>query len=267
MPLEPVAAKAMLHRWEEPCISGKGGSGAIFFTGCSMRCVYCQNRQITHEGYGVPVTEDRLIAIMQSLEQKGAENINFVNPTHYAHVVESVLRRYRPGVPVVYNSGGYDSVYALQRLEGLVDIYLPDWKYSSDELALRYSRAPHYTKSAAEAIGEMLRQQPANEYGEDGVLRHGVIIRHLVLPGKTENSRGVLEMIDRLFSNRVTLSLMSQYTPVPGVPPELGRRLKPIEYKLVLRRLYQLGFENGYTQEFSSSQEEYIPDFNLEGIC
>ena len=113
----------------------------------------------------------------------------------------------------------------------------------------------------------MLRQQPANEYGEDGVLRHGVIIRHLVLPGETENSRGVLEMIDRLFSNRVTFSLMSQYTPVPGVPPELGRRLKPIEYKLVLRRLYQLGFENGYTQEFSSSQEEYIPDFNLEGIC
>ena len=262
MPLNPVAAKAMLHLWEEPCISGHGGSGAIFFSGCSLRCVFCQNYKITHEGYGFPVTEDRLIEIMRSLEREGAENINFVNPTHYVHVVEHVLRRYRPGVPVVYNSGGYDSVEALRKLKGLVDIYLPDWKYSSDALALRYSRAPHYTQSAAAAIGEMLRQQPVNEYGEDGTLQRGVIVRHLVLPGEVQNSIGVLEMICRHFSNRVTLSLMSQYTPIPGVPAELNRRLKPLEYKIVLRRLYRLGFENGYTQEFSSSREEYIPCFN-----
>lgn len=264
-----TAAKACLHFWEEPCISGLYGAGTVFFSGCNLRCIYCQNKPISREGRGKEISVARLAEIFAALADEGAECIDLVTPTHYADKIAEALRLTKLPIPVVYNCGGYERVETLRRLEGLVDVYLPDFKYADAALAKRLSNAPDYPETALSAIAEMLRQTGPFRLNEDGLLTRGVLVRHLVLPGFTENS---LDAIDRLFGRfsqtEILFSLMSQYTP-PAEPlpvPSLNRRLTPAEYERVTDYLYLSGVENGYVQELSSAKEEYTPDFDLGGL-
>lgn len=264
-------ARAALHLWEEPCISGERGSGALFFVGCNLRCVYCQNRTISQgKTSGVAVTEEELERIIFELQAEGAESINLVTPTPYADAIARVLARVKPHlcVPVVYNCGGYESVETLSRLEGLVDVYLPDCKYFSPELAALYSDAPDYFSVAADAIGEMLRQTGKPELDARGILRRGVMVRHLVLPGSRQDSERLLEALcERFGKDAFLLSLMNQYTPAfapPDAPKNLHRRVTSFEYGRVAETVERLGFE-GYFQGRGASDTAYTPDFEGEG--
>ena len=258
-------ARAKLHFWEEPPISGTRGSGAIFFTGCSLRCAFCQNSVISGGGtHGRDFDTEEFIALMQSLEREGAHNINLVTPTHFAAQIAKALRIYKPQVPVVWNSGGYETVETLRLLDGLIDIYLPDFKYADDDLAVRVSNAPHYRETALAAIREMVRQTGENQYTPDGLLRKGVIIRHLILPAHTRNSMAALDLIREHFPG-VPVSLMSQYTPMGRVLTDetlsdLNRRITVREHRKV--QDYMLSLElPGFCQKRSAAGERYIPDF------
>jgi putative pyruvate formate lyase activating enzyme len=264
----PVVAKAMLHHWEEPCISGGRGSGTVFFAGCALGCAYCQNHGISLNRRGKPVTPERLREIYFELIGKGAHNVSLVTPTHFADGILASLSGGLP-VPVVYNTGGYDSVETLKRFEGKIQIYLPDMKYALAGPAARYSAAPDYPEIAGRAIAEMYRQTGPYVLGPDGLLQSGVIIRHLVLPDNLENTFRVIDRIAGAFSpGDVLFSLMSQYTPCGGTDrfPELGRRLTRGEYDAARRYLDDSGIEDGFYQELSSAEEEYIPDFDLGGV-
>lgn len=264
----PVLARAGLHMWEEPCISGKRGSGAVFFSGCSLRCVYCQNSKISLECYGKPVTEDRLYDIFLELIDKGAHNINLVNPTHFSHVLIRVLERPLP-VPVIWNSGGYDSVDTIRALDGKVQVYLPDLKYIKSDAAKKYSGAEDYPSVSESAIMEMFRQRGKYILDENGLIKSGVIIRHLVLPENIDGTYWVIDWIKENFGpGDVLFSLMSQYTPAGNISEysELQRRLSPSEYDAVYHYLKVSGISDGFFQELSSAKEEYIPDFDLTGI-
>lgn len=257
-------AKAMIHRWEEPALAGSGGSGAIFFSGCNLRCVYCQNWAISHEGIGREVDAPELRAMMEDLIAQGAENIDLVTPGHFLPEILPALKPKLP-VPVVYNCGGYESVEALQMLEGLVDIYLPDMKYADGALAARLSGAGDYFPVAAKAIREMFRQVgPVQMEGQK--LKRGVLIRHLILPGQVENSLKVLDWIGENFRpGEILVSLMRQYTPAgdAGKIPELNRTVTQEEYEAVLSWMY-LNDLQGFVQEESSACQDYIPDFKEE---
>lgn len=264
-------ARASLHLWEEPCISGEHGSGALFFVGCNLRCVFCQNRSISRcESMGVKVSEEELERILLGLQEEGAESINLVTPTPYVDQITRVLKRVKPklAIPVVYNCGGYESVETLQRLEGMVDVYLPDCKYFSPELAALYSDAPDYFSVATDAIGEMLRQTGKPQFDDRGILRRGVVVRHLVLPGCRQDSESLLvALAERFGKDAFLLSLMNQYTPdfAPAdAPKNLHRRLTSFEYERVAETVKQLGFA-GYFQERASSSASYTPDFEGEG--
>lgn len=264
-----TAGRAGLHFWEEPCISGFGGSGAVFFSGCNLHCVYCQNGTLSTGETGKEISEDRLRAIFYELIDAGAENINLVTPTHYSDVIARALAAEKLPVPVVYNTGSYESIEALGRLEGLVDIYLPDYKYAQSGIAENFSFAPDYPQVALAAIKEMLRQTGKYVLDEDGMLKRGVVIRHLVLPGHIDNSLDALDVISENFTqDDVLFSVMSQYTPPKKKLKyeELNRRLTEEEYGRVTDYLYLLGLENGFVQELSSAKEEYTPDFDLTGV-
>ena len=264
-----TAARAGLHFWEEPCISGYGGAGTVFFSGCNLRCVYCQNREISAGGKGAPLTVKRLAEIFDELVYQGAETIDLVTPTHFADLIAEALRLHKPPVPVVYNCGGYERVETLRMLEGLVDVYLPDYKYADAALAARLSAAPDYPAAALAAVKEMVRQTGDPELDEDGILRRGVLVRHLVLPGFIENTLDCLDVLTGAFGEKnILLSVMSQYTPPPFPLPDesLNRRLTPEEYGRVTDYLYLLGLENVYVQELSSAKEEYTPEFDFSGI-
>lgn len=266
MPEAPVVARAALHMWEEPPISGTKGSGTVFFSGCSLGCVFCQNEQISHQDFGKPITVDRLRAIFFELIDQGAHNINLVNPTHYAHVVRSVLEEPLP-VPVVYNSGGYDRVETLKALEGKIQIYLPDYKYRTSDYAGRYSDAPDYPEAAEAAIMEMFRQTGPVRY-EDGLLKQGVVIRHLLLPGKLAEAKRVMDWVAEHFEpGQVLFSLMSQYIPWGRAAdyPEINRRVRPSEVRAAETYMADLGLE-GFTQGTEAAQAEYIPPFDLTGV-
>ena len=266
MPELPVVARAALHQWEEPPISGTRGSGTVFFSGCSLDCVFCQNDQISHRDFGKGVTVERLREICQALIAQGAHNINFVNPTHYAHVVARLLEEPLP-VPVVWNSGGYDRVETLRALEGKVDIYLPDLKYLTPALAERYSGAADYPAAAAAAIREMVRQTGPCQM-EDGLLKRGTVIRHLVLPGHLAEAKGVMDFVAGEFpAGTVLFSLMSQYLPQgrAGEFPQLDRRLRGSEARAAQAYMEALGLE-GFTQEGSAADAGYIPPFDLTGV-
>ena len=267
MPGHIVAARAAAHYWEEPVISGSYGSGAVFFSGCTLRCAFCQNGVISQENFGKPLSPAGLRAAFERLIDEGCQNINLVTPTHFLPSILPALTPKLP-VPVVYNCGGYESVETLRQLEGLVDIYLPDFKYSDDRLAAKLSAAPDYGETAAAAIREMYRQV-GGAVIEDEQMTRGVIIRHLVLPGCIDNSLGVLDWIAETFPKKdVLVSLMSQYVPMgraKNMPP-LDRRITQEEYDAVLSYLYLLELDNGYTQDFSAATAEYIPDFDLEGL-
>ena len=267
MPAAPVAARAALHMWEEPPISGTRGSGTVFFSGCSLGCVFCQNEEISHRDFGKPISLERLREICLELIAQGAHNINFVNPTHYAHVVRRLLEEPLP-VPVVWNSGGYDRVETLRTLEGRVSIYLPDLKYLDRDTAGRYSAAPDYPEAAAAAIREMVRQTGPCQFDGEGLLRRGTVIRHLILPGQVGQAKAVMDWVAREFPRGTVLfSLMSQYTPWGDLSacPELDRRLRPGEMRAAREYMENLGLD-GFTQERTSAREEYTPPFDLTGI-
>lgn len=267
MPSVPVLARAALHQWEEPPVSGTRGSGTIFFSGCSLKCAFCQNEQISRDCFGKPVTMDRLREICLELIGQGAHNINLVNPTHYAHVIAQLLQEPLP-VPVVWNTGGYDKVETLRAVEGKIDIYLPDLKYMEADPAGRYSNAPDYPEVAKAAILEMFRQTGPCRFGEDGLLKKGVIIRHLVLPGQLEAAKEVMDWVKDTFApGEVLFSLMSQYIPYGHASdyPEINRPLRRGEARKAEEYMALLGLE-GFTQEQASASEQYIPPFDLTGV-
>lgn len=267
MPYNAVLARAGLHYWEEPVISGNRGSGAMFFSGCSLRCVFCQNFKISHENFGKEISKEKFIDIIKDLEDKGAHNINLVNPTHFVPFIYDVLSNYRPTVPVIYNSGGYDTVESLKLLDGLVNIYLPDLKYFDSDISKKYSSAHNYFDYASAAILEM-RRQTKTDVIENGIMKKGLIIRHLVLPKNTEQSIKLLNWIKDNLSLDTYISLMSQYTPCGRTYEykELNRKIMSAEYSKVLDEFERLGFINGFMQQRTSAKEEYIPDFDLSGI-
>ena len=266
MPEAPVLARAALHMWEEPPISGQNGSGTVFFSGCSLDCVFCQNDQISHQDFGKAVTVERLREICMALIGQGAHNINFVNPTHYAHVICRLLEEPLP-VPVVWNSGGYDRVETLRSMEGKVDIYLPDLKYLTPALSERYSGAADYPEVAVAAIREMVRQTGPCVV-EDGLLKRGTVIRHLVLPGRLAEAKRVMDFISEEFpAGTVLFSLMSQYVPQGRASEfsEIDRRLRGSEARNAQAYMEALGLD-GFTQEGSAADTDYIPPFDLTGV-
>ncbi len=269
MPEAPLLARAALHHWEEPPISGTRGSGTIFFSGCSLGCVFCQNEKISHQNFGQPASLERLGEICDQLITQGAHNINFVNPTHYAHVVKALLERHPISVPVVWNSGGYDKVDTLSTLEGLVDIYLPDLKYLDGGTAARYSGATNYPEIAKAAIREMVRQTGPCQFDGAGLLTRGVVIRHLILPGQVAQAKAVMDWVAGEFPpNTVLFSLMSQYTPWGELAeryPEINRRLRKGEMENCQQYMENLSLP-GFTQERTSAKEEYTPPFDLTGV-
>ena len=268
-PALPRIARAAPHFGEEPCISGTRGSGAVFFTGCNLRCVFCQNIEISRGQGGERVDAGALRDIFLRLRDAGVHNINLVTPSHYARVIEKALDGLTLGIPVVWNSSGYDSVETLRRMEGLVQVYMPDYKYADGELARRYSAAGDYPSVAADAVREMFRQRGAYKLDEDGLLTSGVLIRHLILPGQNENSMSVIDFIEREFEpGDVLFSLMSQYTPMPGLErfPELTGRVDARSNAALIAYMRRCGITDGYWQEVESATTDMIPDFDGTGV-
>lgn len=268
-PALPHITRAAAHYGEEPCISGTRGSGAIFFSGCNLRCVFCQNAEISRGCSGKGVDADGLRGIMLRLRDDGVHNINLVTPTHYARVIAAALDGLELGIPVVWNSSGYESVETLRRLEGLVQVYMPDYKYADGELARRYSAAGDYPSVAADAVREMFRQRGAYKLDEDGLLTSGVLIRHLILPGQDENTMSVIDFIEREFEpGDVLFSLMSQYTPMPGLArfPELTGRVDARSNAALIAYMRRCGITDGYWQEVESATADMIPDFDGTGV-
>ena len=270
---EITAAKAMLHFWEEPCVSGTRGSGAVFFSGCVMRCAFCQNYDISSENSGRVITDERLAEIVLELQEKGAHNINLVNPTHFVPQILRALETAKKrglSLPIVYNCGGYERVETLKMLDGAIDVYLPDIKYFSDELAHKLSSAPNYFNTAMNAVAEMIRQVGKPQINERGEIMRGVIVRHLVLPGEYKDSLEIIRRLGTEFRSDILFSLMSQYTPFGRVKTDptlakMNRRITTFEYRKALDAAIEAGLE-GFMQEKSSAKEEYTPTFDFEGI-
>lgn len=259
-------ARAAPHFWEEPCISGYGGSGAVFFSGCNMKCVYCQNYEISSGCFGGEISTERLKEIYKELISEGVHNINLVTPTHFSEEILKTLNEPLP-VPVVYNTSGYDSIGTLRSFEGKIQIYIPDMKYMSASLAQKYSGAPDYPETAEKAIKEMFRQTGEFELDSEGIMKKGVIIRHLMLPGELENTLDVIDWVSSEFDNKVMFSLMSQFTPNENCKyKELQRRVTREEYEKAVDYMYLAGIENGFVQDFSSATSDYTPSFKLEGV-
>lgn len=258
-------ARAALHFWEEPCISGKEGSGTVFFSGCNLKCVFCQNNEISAENKGVEISDDKLISIFENLVSQGANNINLVNPTHYAKRLAKVLGRWKSPVPIVYNSSGYEEVETLKMLDGLIDIYLPDLKYIRAEKAMRYSKAADYFEKASAALLEM-RRQVEDKFDGD-IMKSGMIIRHLILPQNTNSSIAVLDFIKSNFPNTF-VSLMAQYTPCGDLSefPEINRKITKREYEKVVNYALDNSFDKLFIQELSSADKSFIPKFDFTGV-
>lgn len=268
MPSSAVAARAALHFGEEPCISGQNGSGAVFFSGCSLRCRFCQNAPISHKKFGRPVSASRLASIFRELVEAGAHNINLVNPTHFVPAILEALCLYRPPVPLVYNSSGYERLETLRLLDGVIDVYLPDLKYLDMALARSLSAAENYPLYATEAILEMARQTGPMVLDENGIAMHGTMVRHLVLPGYTRSSQEVLDWMADHLPPGVWVSLMFQYTPIRELPeyPSLNRTLTRRECDKIWSYLVEKGLTAGYVQEPGSTGTQFIPAFDLTGI-
>lgn len=266
MGADPVLARAALHFDEEPVISGRNGSGTVFFSGCSLKCVFCQNYGISHEKFGRRISVAQLKQVYRDLVAQGANNINLVNPTHYVHAILRSLDE-NPGVPVIYNCGGYERVETLRALEGKIDVYLPDLKYIDSAYSGRYSAAPDYFEYAAPALKEMLRQVGPVQIGEDGLIQRGMIVRHLILPGRAGESMRILRWIHENLPG-AWVSLMAQYLPMGRADeyPPLNRRIAQAEYDRVVDYMMKLGMEDGFLQELSSAEEAYIPKFDLSGV-
>mgnify|MGYP000616907591 CR=1 FL=1 len=263
------AARAALHFWEEPCISGTRGSGTVFFSGCNLRCVFCQNHEISRSKLGKTVSVERLADIFLELQDKGVHNINLVTPTHYTDAIVAALQRAKLRIPIAWNSSGYDSVESLKKLEGLVRIYMPDFKYMDSQLAKRYSAAPDYPETAKAAIREMFRQTGPFLLDDEDMLQSGVLIRHLILPGAEDNSRAVIDFVAENFpGDDILFSLMAQYTPMPNAErfPELQKTVSAETNDALVEYMSLRGIENGFWQEPCSATDDMIPDFDLTGV-
>ena len=263
-------SKVMLHYYEEPPISGEdignkkaNGSGAIFFSNCTLKCCYCQNSEISAGGEGKDVSIETLADLFKQLENAGANNINLVTPTHYTNEIIEALKIYRPNIPIVWNTSGYEKPETIKKLAGIVDIYLSDFKYFDPALAKKYSLAENYPETCKLATVEMRKNQPEDVF-ENGLMKKGLIIRHLVLPTHTADSIKIIDWINENLGNKTYISLMSQYVPMANAKnfPEINRKIKPLEYKLVLNHLTEFGFENVFAQGFESAETCYTPDFN-----
>ena len=277
---ELKVARAALHHWEEPCISGTRGSGAVFFSGCVLHCVFCQNHPIANGTAGKNISGERLCEIFLELQEQGAHNINLVTPGHFAPQIAASLRMAKDRgltVPIVYNTGSYESVETIQSMEGLVDIYLPDLKYASPEPAERYSHAADYCEAAKAAIAEMVRQTGEPEFFGDyegdpieagAILARGTIVRHLLLPGGSEDAKEVIRYLYETYGNRIYISILNQFTPVGGRGkyPELNRRVTEEEYEEVVDYAIALGVERGFIQEGGTAEESFIPEFDGQGV-
>jgi putative pyruvate formate lyase activating enzyme len=262
------------HYFEEPCISGKKGSGTIFFSNCNLSCIFCQNHEISQEGKGKEVTIERLAEIMLEQQSRGVNNINLVTPTMYAyHIIEAIKIARSKGltIPIVYNTNGYENVETLKDLEGFIDIYLPDLKYFDNEAAIKFSKAPNYFEIATEAIKEMARQTKENVFNEDGIMQKGMIIRHLVLPNHIQNSKHVLKWIKDNLPEDTMVSIMAQYFPTYKVKTDesfkdINRKLNMKEYKEIEDYVFSLNLENGYMQDLGEHEEEFVPNFDFRNI-
>lgn len=263
----PRIARIAPHYWEEPCISGTKGSGTIFFSGCVLSCVFCQNSKISRNGYGRTVTVDELSEYFRQLEDQGVHNINLVSPTPYVDSIISAFEKYRPKIPVVYNTGGYERAETIKRLKGIVDIYLPDLKYIRSDLSLKYSGASDYFEYASSAIKEMVVQTGDPVFDENGILQKGTVIRHLILPQNTKNSIEVLDYIDKTYGNSVLVSLMGQYVPLGNAAlyPEINRKITKREYEKVLNFLESTDLD-GFAQDLGSASESYVPEFDISSF-
>lgn len=271
---ELKVARAALHMWEEPCISGESGSGTVFFSGCSLHCVFCQNQEIANGTVGKEISVERLAEIFLELQEKGANNINLVTPGHFVpQIKEALLLAKEKGMtlPIVYNTSSYESLDTIKSLDGFVDIYLPDFKYMSEELSKKYSHAADYAKVVKENLAEMVRQtgMPVfDERGEEGLIKRGTIVRHLLLPGCLEDSKAVIRYLYETYGNQIYISIMSQFTPLPHVAefPELNRKVTEEEYEELVDFAIELGVEQGFIQEEDVASDSFIPDFNCEGV-
>lgn len=268
---ELVVARASLHMWEEPCISGSNGSGTVFFSGCNLKCVYCQNYSISTKNSGKQITIDRLAEIFLELQKKGALNINLVTPTHYViQIIKALEIAKNKGlhIPIVYNSSGYESVETLKLLDGFIDIYLPDFKYYDDIYSIKYSNAPNYFNIASAAIKEMSRQVGKAKFDDNGIMKKGIIVRHLLLPGLISDSKKILKYLYNTYKDDIYISIMNQYTPLPHVKKykELNRKVSNEEYEELINYAIDLGITNGFIQEGETCLESFIPDFNNEGV-
>lgn len=269
--INPKVALASIHKWEEPCISGTRGSGTIFFSHCNLKCVFCQNYKISQEDFGKEISIEALADLFIKQQGKGVHNINLVSPTQYLVQVKQALiiaKQRGLNIPVIYNTNGYESAEQIKGLNGLVDVYLPDFKYAENDLAKRYSDIGNYFEYASEAIIEMYNQVGAPKFDKEDIIWKGLIIRHLILPGHLENSKKVLQWIASNLPKDIYVSLMGQYTPIYKASdyPKLSRKLFEREYDKIIDYFFKIGLENGFAQEISSAKEAYTPKFNVEGI-
>lgn len=260
-------ARAALHHWEEPCISGENGSGTVFFSFCPLKCVFCQNYTLSHENAGKEITIEKLAEIFLDLQNQNAHNINLVTPTHYVPQIIDALKIAKKNglkIPIVYNTSGYESIETIKMLNGYIDVYLPDFKYFSNDLAKKYSNANNYFEVATNALTEMFNQVGEFSLDENGILKKGMVVRHLLLPGYTEDSKDVISHIYDLFRDKIYISIMNQYTPLEHVKkyPELNRKVTEDEYNEVIEFALSLGIENAFIQEGDTAKESFIPDFN-----
>jgi len=263
-------ARASLHMWEEPCISGENGSGTVFFSHCSLKCIFCQNNNISQNNFGKEITIEHLAEIFIELQNKKANNINLVTPTHFVpQIIEAIKLARKNGliIPIVYNSSGYENVETIKLLNDFVDIYLPDFKYYDNSLAVKLSTTPDYFNKALACIDEMVSQVKENIFDKNGIMQKGIIIRHLILPGHTLDSKKIIkELLDR-YKNKVYISLMNQYTPINNLPyDELNRKLSKTEYNRIVDYAISLGLTNGFIQDGESAKESFIPDFDISGV-
>lgn len=266
-----LVARASLHLWEEPCISGENGSGTVFFSGCNLACVYCQNYKISRGGVGKEISPDRLCEVFFELKGKGAHNINLVTPTHFLpQIIKSIKKAKDKGIniPFVYNCGGYEKVESLKALEGLIDIFMPDFKYMSPLLSEKYSFAPDYANVAKRAISEMVKQVPECKFDEDGLMKKGVIVRHMMLPGCLQDSKKIIKYLNKTYNNQIFISIMNQFTPTENLEgfPEINRKVTDSEYEKLLDFALSQGVQNAYFQEGETASESFIPDFDMRGI-
>lgn len=264
-------SRAALHYFEEPCISGNNGSGAIFFSGCNLKCVFCQNYNISNKNFGKEISIERLIEIFFELKEKGANNINLVTPTHFIPLIAQALKTAKEkglDIPIVYNTSGYENISSLKLLDGLIDVYLPDLKFFDENLAKKYLKADNYFKFASEAIKEMYRQVGNITFNKKGLIQKGVIVRHLVMPGYTKDSKKIIKYLYDTYHDNIYLSIMNQYTPNHHLEnyKEINRPLSNEEYDEVINYAIDLGIENAFIQEGDTCSESFIPEFNLEGV-